>query len=867
MKKVLCLIITLLLVFPNSVFATTYTDVEENSDFGVTLSFLTQMGIINGYDDDTFRGDENITRAEFAVMVARMLKLPEQIESSNVYYVDVPASHWAAGSIEQLTKNKYFSGKREGYFGINDTVTVEEAVTVFLRICGYEPLAMVRGGFPAGYIRVATETRLLNNLSVKASVISRRDMAVLIENAFNLGMYDINAISSTDGAGYEVGDNTILSTYWNMYRAEGVVNAANGTNLYGEIDSTESITIGDSVYEVDESEDYIDYLGTYVTAYYTEEDDVKTLYFIAKSESDNVITKINYDEIAEVNQNYTISYFEVNKTRTKKLNNDVKVVYNGVCLSSFTMDVFDIDYGYIELIEAKSKGVSVVKVWEFETCFATNVDSEKQYVYGKNVIDYIDLSDENDLCIIKNRAMENISFSKISSKNVLTVARYGKTVRAYLSEEVLDTTINKINSAKNEIIAEGKAYTIVPCYVETFFEKFKMEDLKIYPDIFGNIAYAEGKNDSETTFAYLINGYVEDEAFENKVILRLFMQDGSIRNFDVSKNARIDGVQYKTAQEQQTALSSGNKVVSQLVTVKTNAQSVITYIDTPYFNEDVENEYTLSEHIPFSSTGYRYKWNGSIGGKGVMNDSTIIFVVPTDDEVKTAEDKKFDMAKKADYGDNTMLPLVSYKTSPKIGYEQVCVVKKNMNGSLNDSVGCVVISGLGKTFNSDEEVVTVIEGYTNGVRKEILCANDSGIEPDTFNEGDVVRFAFDSFGQATSNYTVEVKVDNVMNGVKPSWAPSNDTASIDAGYKKTYGFPYEAEDKILRVSYNLGDKWAEVYEVPGTYTLVDTSASAQNKVGSCTISDIHTYDIYGNNCDKIFVQIRNSSIVSVVVFR
>ena len=111
MKKILCLLTAFILLFSNTAFAGRYTDVQEESDFGITVEFLSGMGIINGYDDDTFRGEEKITRAEFAVMVARMLKLPEQIESSNVYYIDVPASHWAAGSIEQLTDKKYFSGK------------------------------------------------------------------------------------------------------------------------------------------------------------------------------------------------------------------------------------------------------------------------------------------------------------------------------------------------------------------------------------------------------------------------------------------------------------------------------------------------------------------------------------------------------------------------------------------------------------------------------------------------------------------------------------------------------------------------------------------------------------------------------------
>ena len=69
MKKILCLLITFTMLLSNIAFAESFIDVEENSDLGITISFLTQMGIINGYDDDTFRGDEKITRAEFAAVV------------------------------------------------------------------------------------------------------------------------------------------------------------------------------------------------------------------------------------------------------------------------------------------------------------------------------------------------------------------------------------------------------------------------------------------------------------------------------------------------------------------------------------------------------------------------------------------------------------------------------------------------------------------------------------------------------------------------------------------------------------------------------------------------------------------------------
>ncbi|MBR0276932.1 MAG: S-layer homology domain-containing protein, partial [Clostridia bacterium] len=855
MKKILCMLIALMMLPFNCVFASKYADVEEGSSIEATVKFLSEMGIINGYDDDTFRGQDNLTRAEFAVIVARMLRLHEQIDSSNVYYIDVPASHWAAGSIEQLTENNYLSGKGNGYFGINENVTVEEAATVLLRICGYEAVANMSGGFPSGYSKVASDTKLLKNLSKKTAEITRNDMAKLVENAFNLGMYDFSG-GSGGNIGLGVSDKTILSEYWDMYHTEGIVSAANGTNLYGGSAATNRVTIDSVDYYVKENEDYIDYLGTYVDAYYTDVKGDKELYFISKTSGRNTITRIYYDDIvpvgtSTVSPDYTIKYRYGNGIKTMHLNNSVKVIYNGVCLSSFTLSIFDISYGYLELIETQSNGIGVVKIWNLETCYVTSVDTDKRFVYGENITPAVDLSEGNSVCIIKNRANENIDFSAISKKNILTVARYNDVIRAYVSEESFDANVSSVKTSENAIIADEENYKLVPSYSNTFSTKYGTGSVKLYLDVFGNIAYAEGKKEDGETFAYLIDGKYRRK--EDKIRLKLFLQDGSMQYMFLSEKVRIDGDKYTDHNDQLNALSdtSGN-VISQLVIIKLNSDNEIKYIDTPKLNSPTENEYTLSENIPFNSAGYRFKWNGSIGGKGVMNDSTIIFVVPKDIDVKSAEDRKFSMAKRNDYGDNTSLPLVSYKTSPKIGYEQVCVVKKDMNGTMKDTEGCVVISKLIKTLNSDEEAVTKIEGYVNGIKKEIFATTDSGIEVNTFKKGDVVRFALNSFGEATSNYSKEVSIDAVMSDTTPIWAPSNDTASIDANYKKTYGVPYESEGGILRVSflggaYTLGGLWNEVYEMNGTYTLVDYSGGT-TEIKSCKVEDIHTYDVYGNNC-------------------
>ncbi len=888
MKKILCLLLTFLMLSANSVFATTYTDVQAGSDLGITLDFLSRMGIIHGYDDDTFRGEGSLTRAEFAVIVARMLRFPEQIESSDVYYVDVPASHWAAGSIQQLTQKKYFSGKSDGYFGINDSVTVEEAITVFLRICKYESFAQVQGGFPTGYQKVASTTNLLNKLQVKSGVISRRDMAVLIENALNLGFYDVNTFSNSDSISYGVGDDTILSLYWDMYYTNGIVTAANGTDLYSNGGATDSITIDGYSYQVDENEDYIDYLGTYVEAYFTRDEEKQTLYFIAQSSSRNTITTIWHDDIEPVRDDYTLDYTVGEHTKTKKIANDVKVIYNGVCLYADQFRLVDIlkpDYGYLELIEYGSGGVQVIKVWDFETYVVSGVDSTERFVYGKDVAGAIDFSDNNEVCFIKNRSMETIDFSKISVKNILLVAKYGSVVRAYLSEEAPDVTVDEWNLADNEITANGAVYTITPDYVDTFASKFKTNSVKIYLDVFGNIAYAEESKDGGVSFAYLVDGYKDTKNFNSSIVLKLFMQNGKMTTLYVDDKVTVDGHKHTTTTEQELALAPYRP---QLIQVKINSDNEITYIDT-VAQTSLENEYTLSQQIPYGT--YNYKWNGSIGGKGVMGDSTVIFIVPEDGDVKTAKEDKFSVVKKASLTVDQNINIGSYKTSPKIGYEQVCLMKKNMTGTTASTKGWVVISEVSQTLNSNDEIVTKLVVYTNGAKKEVLAqpASESGITTTTFNEGDVVWLATNSDGVATAGSEVICTIDQMdavndifaradfeeieindlqilLDAASPEWAPTSDRNSIDGERKRTLGYPYESEDGILRVAFWYGQNWSEAYEMKGTYTLVDTSRPG-NMVRSCTISDIHTSDVYGKDCDKILIQVKHSSIVSVVVFR
>lgn len=93
-----------------------------------------KAGLIQGYQDRTFRGDRAITRAEIAAMVARSLKLQEG-DGSHLTFADsgsIPA--WAKGWVEVAVENGIIEGRGGNRFVPGDNATRAEATVMVLRL-------------------------------------------------------------------------------------------------------------------------------------------------------------------------------------------------------------------------------------------------------------------------------------------------------------------------------------------------------------------------------------------------------------------------------------------------------------------------------------------------------------------------------------------------------------------------------------------------------------------------------------------------------------------------------------------------------------------------------------------------------------
>ncbi|MDQ0902045.1 InlB B-repeat-containing protein [Paenibacillus sp. V4I7] len=93
-----------------------------------------QAGIINGYEDGSFRPDAQMTRAEMAVMMANALNQSNEGSISTGFADDQGIPEWAKNAVAAIKKLGIVEGKGTNTFDPNANTTRAETVTVLLKI-------------------------------------------------------------------------------------------------------------------------------------------------------------------------------------------------------------------------------------------------------------------------------------------------------------------------------------------------------------------------------------------------------------------------------------------------------------------------------------------------------------------------------------------------------------------------------------------------------------------------------------------------------------------------------------------------------------------------------------------------------------
>jgi uncharacterized repeat protein (TIGR02059 family) len=98
---------------------------------GEQISQWVEKGLASGYQDGTFRPNNNITRAEFIALTNRAFGYQEL---SQVNFTDVSATDWFAGDIAKAKAAGYISGYQDGTIRPNSEISRQEVSAMLARI-------------------------------------------------------------------------------------------------------------------------------------------------------------------------------------------------------------------------------------------------------------------------------------------------------------------------------------------------------------------------------------------------------------------------------------------------------------------------------------------------------------------------------------------------------------------------------------------------------------------------------------------------------------------------------------------------------------------------------------------------------------
>ncbi|GAB4073730.1 hypothetical protein GCM10028778_12330 [Barrientosiimonas marina] len=158
---------------------------QSQSGYDQVVSLMDQ-GIISGYDDNTFRPYQSISRQHVALMLANALNLSAPADTKAVVsqFEDIDSDHLYAGQIAAMAKADIFSGAN-GFFKPNENITRSQMATVLVGAMGLEAT-----GEPVELTDIA---------DIGAS--HRQSVRILAQNKITIGKTNANGDHYYDGTG------------------------------------------------------------------------------------------------------------------------------------------------------------------------------------------------------------------------------------------------------------------------------------------------------------------------------------------------------------------------------------------------------------------------------------------------------------------------------------------------------------------------------------------------------------------------------------------------------------------------------------------------------------------------------------------
>ena len=829
LKKVLALVLAFACAFTMFAGAASYSD---KADIKATtaVDMLSSLGVIQGYEDGSFKPNTTVTRAQMAKMIFTIMNGGN--DNANAYtslptkFTDLPTAAWAQGYVRYLQNTGIIAGKSVTKFAPNDTVTGLEAAKMVLVAAGYN--AQKAGLTGAAWAQNTMKYGQLNNLfeDVDADLnaaLPRQYAAQILYNALDMKrVVWSNDINDFKNATDVSGEKTIGEKYMDLYKTSAEVltsvKKTSGKDTY-EIKLADKVKYADDKKEQEFTKvptDVSDLLGLKVKVLVkVKNNGDEDVYGVYADDDSKTIATGTVGQLENVSSDSMKTKMNGTEYKLDKANNKLKVIYANKGVSTDTVATIEqataIDQvaGTVKLVDTDGNNkVDTVVVTPAKVGKITYAGSKKVTIsngVGSNDVEDIDIYNgfaKDDWTVVTDKtytASDDISVAKI------------------------DVVTSKVTSVKSSTPKEVKIndswYKVATGSVADDTASVKSGSTYDFA-IVGNYVVNAKETEAASTDVLVVTDFEKTSngmAGTTTQKVKAYFLDGSSKTIEVSKLARTAGADEKD-------VDSSNKIddsyVNQLYTYSTRSNGT----------------YTLKALGSGNMAGYKHSANKT--GTGVItsnnkidgysiSDEAVVFALYTDiSGTKVKKDVKVLTGKTVNDWSNEYGSQVAYATKKTNGVETVrvaVVVDSNKySGAGSDYKYAYMTSDSYEGTNGeDNDKTTVYEAWTgsenvtlkydgaNGTTKHagdvLIYTNDGDkfINVETASDVDVVKVAITGIEKVKEG-DVAVRFANVTS---KTYSMDEDCVYIAVNDDKQEGMEGSSLDQISLAEEHISGKY------------------------------------------------------------
>ncbi len=838
-----------------------------DTKYAEAARILGALGIMVG-DAETgnFRPNDNILRSEMAKVSVYSVGLEEVAKGATqaTRFPDVVSNHWANGPINVADQQGMVIGDDIGTFRPDDNVLFQEAVTIMVRALGYEPKAATSGGYPTGYMVVASENQMLKGITATgSSPATRGDVAQLVFNSLTVNLMEQTGFGTNSS--YEVVNKTLLLDRLNVEKAYGQITGTPETTLTGGSTTAEDkITINDKTFG--EGDTMASQLLGYNVVYYARIDkttDEKTLIAVIPQDNKNNVLEIAAKNIESVTgdtgSNKTVNYWREgandSTTKTATIVASPTYIFNGKYIETLTNEQLKPTTGNLILLDTDGNNVyDIVFANHFSNLVVESVSSATGRVTDKYNNGSLLLDEESttvDFVLIKDGA--EIAPSELEEWNVIsyTISQDKQLIKAYVSTESVLGTVTQTTKDGFRIENSQQVYKKAASYPN----EIKLRDKgRFYLDIEGNVAAVDTAAITtgaaiRGTYGYLV-GAVKEGTFEDTLKFKIFTAKGDTQIINGTNKIRLNDKYGLTADEVLTAFGKDGAVTPQLITYETNSSGELTGLDTAVDKTGTGevNKGVFTKNI--SAAEQVYKRESASLGRVKVNEQTIIFDIPSNAGTDTTKYEVRDMTM---FKNDTPYDIIVYDLQEDFSARAIVVT--STTGITEAESPIVLVDEVAQGQNEDFDAVDIVYGLENGTRVELMTSDRT-----VFTKGGDTKIAQGDIFQYSTNAKGEVDKITLLFNVANKTTEFSKTVStgLDTVYGRvTKKFADSVNVSVNGTVQNYSTKDVMVYEY--------NSANKTNNVNVVTSGDIEIFE-EGNEV-RLFIKISEDKPTEMVIVR